>query len=257
MQEWYRRFYRATRTSRAYSRFCQRVYGRDYSQHGFVNMAQLDRLLDRLRLAPGTRVLEAGCGAGGVAEYIADRTGAQVHGIDYIPEAIERALERTEGKRDRLTFEVADLATAELPTGRYDLVLCLDSLYFTDLTDTLRRLAAGLAPQGRMGLYYVHILWDGQEHLRPTLTADGGPVAEALRRNGLCFTAEDLTEEDYRHALLAAQVLEELRPEFEAEGTLFLYENRRVEALGQRRFYEQGRTARYLYVASRGLGCGL
>jgi hypothetical protein len=46
MRDWYTRYYQATKTSRAYAAFCQRVFGQDWSQHGFADMDQIARLLD-------------------------------------------------------------------------------------------------------------------------------------------------------------------------------------------------------------------
>jgi hypothetical protein len=75
-------FYAAASTSQASAAFCERVYGRNMSQHGYMTMTQLDRLIAVANLGPENRVLDLGCGNGMIAEYISDQTGAHVHGLD-------------------------------------------------------------------------------------------------------------------------------------------------------------------------------
>jgi hypothetical protein len=49
MYDWYTRYYVATRDSAAHAALCERVYGRNFAQHGFADMAQLDKLLEVCR----------------------------------------------------------------------------------------------------------------------------------------------------------------------------------------------------------------
>ena len=67
----YEHYYAAAATSPAYAAFCTRLFGRNYAQHGFADMAQVDLLLQVANLTPASRVLELGCGNGGIAAYIA------------------------------------------------------------------------------------------------------------------------------------------------------------------------------------------
>ena len=60
----------------------------------------------------------------------------------------------------------------------------------------------------------------------------------------------DFTAADYRHAQLKRAVLLELRPQFEAEDTMFLYDNRMGEAEGVLAAIDAGAHARYLYLIS-------
>lgn len=94
MWYWYRDYHEATRDSKAYAEYCRRVFGRNFTQHGFADMAQVDRLFEVLVLGPGKRVLDLGYGNSAMADYISDVTGAHVTAIDYVPEAIVQAQER-------------------------------------------------------------------------------------------------------------------------------------------------------------------
>ena len=64
----------------------------------------------KLLLAPGMRVLDIGCGWGGMALYLARHSGARVTGITLSSEQFEVAKRRAEeaGLADRVSFELRD-----------------------------------------------------------------------------------------------------------------------------------------------------
>lgn len=255
MKDFYTAFYTAVERSPAHHAFCERVFGLDLSQHGFTDLEQLELLLQVAGLKPGDRLLDLGCGNGRIAEYISDRTGAHVTGLDYIPEAISSARQRTAAKADRLDFAVGDINHLELPENSYEMILLSDTLYFSeDYTATLRSLKHAMRSGGRLAIFYSH----GREPWVPrdqfpaaTLPPRRTPAAKALRANGLTYYTWDLTRRDYAQALRRKAVLEELKGEFEAEGTLFIYENRLGDAQGVAQAIEEGLHARYLYYAVR------
>jgi cyclopropane fatty-acyl-phospholipid synthase-like methyltransferase len=254
MKDFYEAFYVAVEHSRAHHAFCERVFGKDLCQHGFADLEQLELLIEVAGFGPNQHVLDLGCGNGMIAEYLSDRTGARVTGLEYIPLAIEQARRRTAAKSDRLAFEVADINRLELAQSTFDLVLSIDSMYFSDdYAATIRELRTALRSGGQMAIFYSHGRepWvPGEEFPAETLPAGKTPLAEALDANGLAFRSWDLTAQEYRLALRRKEVLGELRPQFEAEGTLFIYENRMGDAEGFSRAIEAGLHARYLYLAS-------
>jgi ubiquinone/menaquinone biosynthesis C-methylase UbiE len=255
MFDFYARFYRATATSAAHREFCRRVFGLDLCQHGFADVAQLEALIEAADIGAGTRVLDLGCGTGLIAEYLSDRTNAHVTGLDYVPAAIGQAQARTAAKAHRLAFLVGDINALALPPEAYDVIVAIDTIYFSeDYAATIAGLQAALRPGGRLAFLYSH----GREPWVPlaafdagTLLPDRTPLAAALAAAGFRFTAVDLTAADLRLALAREEVLGELRGEFEAEGNLFICENRLGDAKGIREACEQGLQRRYLYVAQR------
>ncbi|HKT84541.1 MAG TPA: cyclopropane-fatty-acyl-phospholipid synthase family protein [Novosphingobium sp.] len=72
--------------------------------------AKLAHIASKLVLAPGQRVLDIGCGWGGMAIYIARKVGAEVLGITLSEEQLALARERAEaaGVSDRVRFELVD-----------------------------------------------------------------------------------------------------------------------------------------------------
>ena len=74
-------------------------------------------------------------------------------------------------------------------------------------------------------------------------------MALVLQANGLTFTAQDFTAEDYRLAQIRKQMLTEFQAAFADEDLLFIYENRMGEVNGISRRIELGLHRRYLYYA--------
>jgi ubiquinone/menaquinone biosynthesis C-methylase UbiE len=252
--DFYARFYDALPRSRAYSEFCRQLYGMDLGQQGFCDLAQIDALLDAVQLQPGDGALDLGCGDGRIAEYVSDRTGARVTGLDLIPAAISRALERTEGKRDRLRFVAGSISALDrlFEHSSFDVLIAIDSLYFTDLNDTIRQMKRLLAPGGRIGIFYALGAdpWHPAETFaKETLQPDSGPLAAALRASGLQYRWWDFTEDDYEHARRKKAIIEALRPTYATEGDRFLVECRLGEADGVMTACEAGVHARHLFLA--------
>jgi magnesium-protoporphyrin O-methyltransferase len=83
----------------------------------------LSRLPDDLR---GARVLDAGCGVGGLSAALAER-GASVVGIDISPNLLEVARDRTPAALlSSISFEAGDMLDASW--GAFDYVVAMDSL---------------------------------------------------------------------------------------------------------------------------------
>lgn len=252
MLDFYNNFYRATQTSAAHASFCQRVFGLDLCQHGFADVGQLDALLAAASVRPNHHVLDVGCGSGLIAEYMAERSGACVSGLDFAPEAIRQAKARTNGKGERLAFFEGDINDLRLPANAYDVITSIDSIYFSqDYVATIAALKQALRPGGRLAFYYSF----GREPWVPVadfpaaqLPAFKTPLACALHANGLAFVTLDFTADEYRLATLRKNVLNGLRAQFEAEDNLFLYENRLGDANGISQAIQEGLHRRYLYV---------
>lgn len=251
MQDFYDAFYTAVSHSQAHHLFCERVFGLDLGQHGFADQEQLDLLRQVTGLGPTHRVLDLGCGHGLIAEYLSDSTGAHITGLDFSPAAIEQAQRRTAVKADRLTFALGDINRLDLPAGAFDVILSIDSMYFSqDYQATLRALLAALRPGGQLAFLYSYGRepWTPQDQFRQeTILPDKTPLGAALLALNLPVDSRDLTAQDYVLAQRRKQVLAELKPLFEAEGTLFIYENRLGDAGGISQAIEEGLHARYLY----------
>ena len=129
-------------------------YGMPAFYNGLTHLAQRLALAKWLRVPPGTRVLDVGCGVGRWSRLLASR-GAVVTGVDLsgamIAEAEWRAAKA--GVAHRCRFLVQD-AAALAAGGTFDLVLAVTVLqHILDpvaLCTAVERMVDHLAPGGRM-----------------------------------------------------------------------------------------------------------
>jgi 2-polyprenyl-3-methyl-5-hydroxy-6-metoxy-1,4-benzoquinol methylase len=131
-------------------------YGMPEFYNRMIHACQRLALEPWLDVAPGTRVLDVGCGVGRWSSMLAQR-GARVTGIDLSPTMIDEARRRAaaHGIGDRCRFLVQDLA--QLAAGdQFDLVVGVTVLQHildpSALREAVRRMTAHLAPGGRMVL---------------------------------------------------------------------------------------------------------
>ena len=90
-----------------------------------LEQAQADKkahIAAKLALAPGHRVLDIGCGWGGMALYLHQQTGAEVLGVTLSVEQIKIARERAAaaGVADKVRFELIDYRAL---TGSFDRIV--------------------------------------------------------------------------------------------------------------------------------------
>ncbi len=85
-------------------------------------LAATEELLAKLELGPDNAVLDAGCGIGGPARYVADRFGCQVTGIDLTKEfcAVALRLNAIVGLDDRITIEVGSATALPFSESSFD-----------------------------------------------------------------------------------------------------------------------------------------
>jgi 2-polyprenyl-3-methyl-5-hydroxy-6-metoxy-1,4-benzoquinol methylase len=102
---------------------------------------------EMLRFVPTTaqRVLELGCAEGTFAATVKKRTGAEVWGIEFNPDAAERA----SAIIDRVLVGDANERIAELPDAHFDAIVCNDVLeHLVNPVEALTALRRTLKPEG-------------------------------------------------------------------------------------------------------------
>src|SRR4051812_19124349 len=112
-----------------------------------------ERVLALARVAPGDRVLELACGAGGLGLAAAECAGEVVLS-DVAPAMVEIAAARArERELDNVEALALDLDAIAQPDASYDVVLCREGLMFAaDPAHAAREIARVLRPGGRVGL---------------------------------------------------------------------------------------------------------
>jgi ubiquinone/menaquinone biosynthesis C-methylase UbiE len=111
------------------------------------------KVTDTLGLRPGERLLDAGCGPGETAVYVAGQFGAEVTGVTVSEYelGVARARAAAAGLADRVEFAYGDYMGLPFADGAFDAVLALESLQNApDLGQVLRELYRVLRPGGRI-----------------------------------------------------------------------------------------------------------
>jgi len=87
--------------------------------------AKLAHIAAKLALVPGQRVLDIGCGWGGMAIFLARHANVEVHGITLSAEQLALARNRAEsvGVADRVSFELIDYRDLEARGDRFDRIV--------------------------------------------------------------------------------------------------------------------------------------
>lgn len=113
------------------------------------------RLLDRLGVAPGDRMLDVACGIGTTSLLAAREYGAVVDGVDLSEANVNLAAgaAAAAGLEDVVRFHLGDAEALPLPDRGWDVVVCECALCtFPDKSTAAREMARALRPGGRMGI---------------------------------------------------------------------------------------------------------
>lgn len=251
--QWYNDFYTAVEKSKAYTEYCVKVFGQDFSQQGFSNMQQINFMLDKLKMQPGDHILDIGCGNGKMIEYISDSLNIIGYGFDISSTAIDAARFRTVKKVERLTFDTGSIGAMQYHSQSFDVVLSMDTLYFADnLTKTIHDICQWLKPCGKIATFFSEFRFSDIEPL-DKLTPDGSGLARVLQKEQIEYEVFDFTKSHYDCMKLKKKILVEMKQKFEAEDTVMLYDNAYTESIEDAMSYDDFRkfSSRYLYIIKR------
>ena len=93
--------------------------------------------VDRLRLSPGVKVLDVACGTGNLA-IPAGKTGADVTGLDIVPELIEQAKRIRAGiEGGNIRFDVGDAEAMPYEAATFDIVMSMFGAMFAPRPDVV------------------------------------------------------------------------------------------------------------------------
>ncbi|MDI3328406.1 MAG: class I SAM-dependent methyltransferase [Alicyclobacillaceae bacterium] len=108
------------------------------------------RCLERLGLRARDRVLDAGCGTGRTACYIAARYGCRVTGLDIRPQMIQKARQRANLEGRAVHFVEGDLLSPPFPDESFDVIIAESVTVFVPAAEAVDRYRRLLVPGGRV-----------------------------------------------------------------------------------------------------------
>lgn len=241
----YERFYEMAGSSAAFAGFCREAFGEDFSQDGFGDIRQTDRIIEYI--PRGGRILDIGCGNGKMLGYLQKRTGAYICGFDYSENAIAAARERF---TENAEFRTGVIGETDYPPESFDVVTSMDTMYFApDMTAFVGQIMGWLKKGG-----VLFVCYQEGDVMPRTENAHTTAFARALAENGLTYEVSDITRESYeilarkRRAALAYK--ERFRQEGSAEWFGLFMSQTEPAGLPYEEFSRC--MARYIYTVRRG-----
>ena len=134
--------------------------GREKISMTEAQQLMVDKLYEKLSLKAGSLLLDAGCGEGGVATYLASKYQFQVKGVDLLDFSIEKAnIKRARlALENKVEFRVGDYEDLDLPDGMFDGVFAMETLvHATDYQKALWQFRRVLKPSGKLVLFEYSI----------------------------------------------------------------------------------------------------
>ena len=128
-------------------------YGDDLGQHSWVRKQALEGDVARLELTSASRVLDLGCGSGGLLAFVVALTRCHGTGLDVSASAIEAAQKHraTLGLEANLGFQRADLQQPlPYPNASFEAAMAFDvMIHLRDRSALFRGIRRVLTPGGK------------------------------------------------------------------------------------------------------------
>lgn len=113
----------------------------------------MDKVGEALHLPKGSRVLDAGCGEGATAEYLAEKYGLDIEGVDLLDFNIQRAKLRMRPNIN-LQFQVGDYSKLNYSDNYFDGIYTLETfVHSPDYAKTLKEFRRVLKKDGKLVLF--------------------------------------------------------------------------------------------------------
>ena len=197
--------------SEAFRHFCKEAFGNDFSQDGFSDTAQVDRILKYIPADRQAHILDIGCGNGKMLGYLQKKTGAYIYGFDYSQNAIDTALATFKTDSD---FRQACIGEIDYPADTFDVIVSMDTMYFApDMAAFVNQIMKWLKKGGTFFTCYQE-----GDVVPKTENADTSQLAQILSSKGIHYDCTDITRESYDLLLRKKKAALSLKDEFEREG---------------------------------------
>ena len=106
------------------------------------------KLLEDVEINQDSRILDAGCGMGQTAAYLATTYGCHVTAVDYHPIMIEKARQRFHNENVAVELIQGNIEKIPLASASFDLILVESVTVFTEIVKTVAEFARLLVDNG-------------------------------------------------------------------------------------------------------------
>ena len=207
----YQDFYKMASEREVFKTYCKKAFGEDFSQDGFSDVNQLNKILGMVDLDANSCVLDIGCGNGKMLEYIHNKMSAEIYGFDYSENAINSAVHRIGNSGN---FQVALIGDVEYQENKFDLITSMDTIYFApDMSVFVSQIYKWLKPLGSFICGYQE-----GDIMDKTENYDTTEMAKAFKQNGLKYEVSNYTKETYEMLKHKREVIVSMQEDFKRAG---------------------------------------
>lgn len=207
----YEQFYKMTEHSEAFACFCRDAFGENFSQDGFSDIRQINRILEYIPDKKDVHILDIGCGNGKMLGYLQKKTGAYIHGFDYSQNAINTARSMF---TENAEFRQGLIGEIDYPDSKFDVITSMDSMYFApDMEKFVKQIMWWLNNDG-----VLFVCYQEGDVMPKTDNVDTTVLAKAFKSAGIRYESEDITEETYEMLNKKREAALLHQKEFETEG---------------------------------------
>jgi ubiquinone/menaquinone biosynthesis C-methylase UbiE len=146
------------------------VYGDDYPEEvnpdGFVTITDLENIINNIKVGPGDRFIDLGCGRGGPGLWIAKKTQADYVGIDLSENAIRKAKQRLKEFEISFNaeFKAGNICALDFLDNSFEGAISIDVLSFLpELPKAISEIARVL----RNNSNFVFTTWERTSKTNP------------------------------------------------------------------------------------------
>ena len=242
----YEQFYTMSGSSEVFQKFCMKAFGEDFSQDGFSDVSQINRILEYIPKNSDVHILDIGCGNGKMLGYLQRNTGAYIHGFDYSEMAIQTAQRLYPEKSD---FRRGVIGEIDYPDNSFDVITSMDSMYFAEnMTRFLGQIWKWLRAGGTFFCGYQE-----GDVMPKTENVNTVELAKAFRNHGIDFEVVDITMECYELLKRKREAAISLEEEFSRAGEKDWFDMLMGQTECACKPYEEfcREMARYIFVARK------
>ena len=242
----YEEFYFMAKSSGAFRGYCEDAFGQDFSQDGFSDINQIEKILNYIPSKKNTKILDIGCGNGKMLRYLQDKTDCYIYGFDYSEQAIKTAEALNSINAE---FRQGIIGEIEYSEDFFDLIISMDTIYFAkDMKDFAAQVKSWLKPDG---VFFVG--YQEGDIVPKTESLETTEIVKALKYNQMNYEAVDITEQTYRMLKKKRESAKAHREEFIAEGNEKWFDMLMFQTECSEESYEEfaNKMSRYLIVAKK------